>query len=181
MDKLRSISDVAFGLKLFNKKTKKPSNYILRYWEKEFKQIKPKIFSGSRRYYDEYDINLLKNIKYLLKDRGMTLSGVKKVLNSNDSYVDELCNTSINQKNIIKSKLTKIKKLIKEIKNQMAKKTHVKVRLVPEAKPDSPFFYYVKKPAGGEKAKVKLSAKKYNPDTRKHEMFVEKKLPPHSK
>ena len=43
----------------------------------------------------------------------------------------------------------------------MAKKTHVKVRLVPEAKPDSSFFYYVKKPAGGEKAKVKLSAKKY--------------------
>ena len=59
----------------------------------------------------------------------------------------------------------------------MAKKTHVKVRMVPEAKPDSPYFYYVKKPAGGEKAKVKLSAKKYNPDTRKHEMFVEKKLP----
>ena len=46
--------------------------------------------------------------------------------------------------------------------------------MVPEAKPDSPYFYYVKKPAGGEKAKVKLSAKKYNPDTRKHEMFVEK-------
>ena len=62
----------------------------------------------------------------------------------------------------------------------MAKKTHVKVRMVPEAKPDSPYFYYIKKPAGGE-AKVKLSAKKYNPDTRKHEMFVEKKLPPHSK
>ena len=51
----------------------------------------------------------------------------------------------------------------------MAKKTHVKVRLVPESKPDSPFFYYVKKPAGGEKAKVKLSAKKYNPASRKHE------------
>ena len=63
----------------------------------------------------------------------------------------------------------------------MAKKTHVKVRLVPESKPDSPFFYYVKKPAGGEKAKVKLKAKKYNPDTRKHEIFIEKKLPPHSK
>ncbi|MBD1168380.1 50S ribosomal protein L33 [bacterium] len=63
----------------------------------------------------------------------------------------------------------------------MAKKTHVKVRLVPESKPDSPFFYYVKKPAGGEKAKVKLSAKKYNPASRKHETFVEKKLPPHSK
>ena len=53
----------------------------------------------------------------------------------------------------------------------MAKKTHIKVRLVPESKPDSPFFYYVKKPAGGEKAKVKLKVKKYNPSTRKHEYF----------
>ena len=53
----------------------------------------------------------------------------------------------------------------------MAKKTHIKVRLVPEEKPDSPFFYYEKKPAGGEKAKVKLNAKKYNPATRKHEIF----------
>ena len=39
----------------------------------------------------------------------------------------------------------------------MAKKTHIKVRLVPESKPDSAFFYYVKKPAGGEKAKVKFT------------------------
>ena len=59
----------------------------------------------------------------------------------------------------------------------MAKKTFVKIRMVPETKPDSPFFYYLKKPAGGEKAKVKLSAR----STRKHEKFVEKKLPPHSK
>ena len=63
----------------------------------------------------------------------------------------------------------------------MAKKTHIKVRLVPESKPDSSFFYYVKKPAGGEKAKVKLKVKKYYPATRKLEIFIEKKLPPHSK
>ena len=63
----------------------------------------------------------------------------------------------------------------------MAKKTHVKVRLVPEAKPDSPFFYYVKKPAGGEKDKIKLKDKKSHPETRNHEVFVEKNLPPHSK
>ena len=63
----------------------------------------------------------------------------------------------------------------------MAKKTSIKVRLVPESKPDSPFNYYVKKPSGGEKAKVKLKVKKYNPATRKHEFFIEKKLPPHSK
>ena len=63
----------------------------------------------------------------------------------------------------------------------MAKKSSIKVRLVPEKKPDSPLNYYVKKPSKGEKAKVKLKLKKYNPDTRRHEYFVEKKLPPHSK
>ena len=38
----------------------------------------------------------------------------------------------------------------------MAKKTSIKVRLVPEAKPNSPFFYYVKKPTAGDKAKIKM-------------------------
>ena len=63
----------------------------------------------------------------------------------------------------------------------MAKKSSIKVRLVPEAKPDSSFIYYAKKPTKGEKAKEKLKLKKYNPNTRKHEIFIEKKLPPHSK
>ena len=63
----------------------------------------------------------------------------------------------------------------------MAKKTSIKVRLVPESKPHSQFYYYVKKPSAGLKAKNKLKARKYNPSTRKHEIFIEKKLPPHSK
>ena len=63
----------------------------------------------------------------------------------------------------------------------MAKKSSLKVRLVPEDKPDSKYYYYAKKPTAGEKAKEKLKMKKYNPATRKHEWFVEKKLPPHSK
>ena len=63
----------------------------------------------------------------------------------------------------------------------MAKKTSIKIRLVPENKPNSSYFYYTKKPSSGEKAKVKIKVKKYNPATRKHELFVEKKLPPHSK
>ena len=58
----------------------------------------------------------------------------------------------------------------------MAKKSHLKVRMVPESKPDSAFVYYAKKPTKGEKAKVKLKIKKYNPNTRKHEFFVEKKI-----
>ena len=115
--KYKTIGEVAKILKLINKKNGSLSTHTIRFWEKEFKQVKPKIFSGNRRYYDETVINLLKKIKYLLKDRGMTLSGVKKVLNSKNSDIDELYNTSINKKKIIKSKLIKIKKLITEIKN----------------------------------------------------------------
>jgi len=115
--KYKTIGEVAKILELFNKKKGSLSTHTIRFWEKEFKQIKPKVFSGNRRYYDENSINVLKKIKYLLKDKGMTLNGVKKVLNSNDSDIDELYNTSINQKNIIKSKIIKIKKMLKEFKN----------------------------------------------------------------
>ena len=115
--KYKTIGEVAKILNLYNKRNGSLSTHTLRFWEKEFKQIKPKIFFGGRRYYDEKSINILKKIKYLLKDKGMTLNGAKKVLNSNDSDIDEFYNTSINQKNIIKSKLIKIKKLIKEFKS----------------------------------------------------------------
>ena len=115
--KYKTIGEVAKILNLINKRKGSLSTHTIRFWEKEFKQIKPKFFRGNRRYYDETCINLLKKIKYLLKDKGMTLNGVKKVLNSDNSHIDEIYNTSINQKNVIKKKLINIKKLIKNIKN----------------------------------------------------------------
>ena len=115
-NKYKTIGEVAKILNLYNKRNGSLSTHTLRFWEKKFKQIKPKIFYGNRRYYDENSINILKRIKYLLKDKGMTLNGVKKVLNSDNSDVDELYNTSIKQKNIIKSKIKNIKKIIINIK-----------------------------------------------------------------
>ena len=115
--KYKTIGEVAKILNLINKKNGSLSTHTIRFWEKEFKQIKPKFFSGNRRHYDERSINILKKIKFLLKVKGMTLNGVKNVLNSQNSDIDELYNTSINQKKIIKSKLNKIKNLIKDIKN----------------------------------------------------------------
>ena len=114
--KYKSIGEVAEILELINKKKGTLSTHTIRFWEKEFKQIKPKIFSGNRRYYDENSINTLKKIKYLLKDKGMTLNGVKKLLKSENSDIDEFNYTSIRQKNIIKTKLKNIKNLIKNIK-----------------------------------------------------------------
>ena len=113
----KTIGEVTKILGLKSRKNQSLPTHTIRFWEKEFKQIKPKIFTGNRRYYDENTINILKKIKFLLKVRGMTLNGVKKVLNSEDSDIDELYNTSIKQKNIIKQKLIKIKKLITEFKN----------------------------------------------------------------
>ena len=115
--KYKTIGEVAKILNLVDKQRGTLSTHTIRFWEKEFKQVKPKIFTGKRRYYDENTINILKKIKFLLKDRGMTLIGAKKVLNSMDSDIDVLYNTSIKQKDIIKSKLIKIKKLITEFKN----------------------------------------------------------------
>ena len=114
--KYKSIGEVAEILELINKNNGSLSTHTIRFWEKEFKQIKPKIFSGNRRYYDENSIKTLKKIKFLLKDKGMTLNGVKKLLNSEESDIDELNYTSIRQKNIIKKKLKYIKNLIKNIK-----------------------------------------------------------------
>ena len=115
--KYKTIGEVAKILDLVNKKKGGMSTHTIRFWEKEFKQIKPMVFSGGRRYYDEHSINLLKKIKYLLKDKGMTLNGVKKVLNSKNSDIDLLYNTSINQKKIIKDKLVKIKNILTDFKN----------------------------------------------------------------
>ena len=114
--KYKSIGEVAEILELINKKKGTLSTHTIRFWEKEFKQIKPKIFSGNRRYYDENSINTLKKIKYLLKDKGMTLNGVKKLFKSENSDIDESNYTSIRQKKIIKTKLKNIKNLIKNIK-----------------------------------------------------------------
>ena len=114
----KSIGEVAKILNLVNKKTGKLNTHTIRFWEKEFKQIKPKIFSGNRRYYDKRTVEVLIKIKNLLKEKGFTINGVKKyLLNENSITLDETNNTSINssQKNI-KSKIEKISSLVKEIK-----------------------------------------------------------------
>ena len=114
----KSIGEVAQLLNLVNKKNGNLKTHTIRFWEKEFKQIKPKILTGRRRYYDQNSILLLKKIKFLLKDQGMTINGVKKLLNKNKSLkLDEIPNNSISDDNLkIKTKLKKILNLAKELK-----------------------------------------------------------------
>ena len=114
----KSIGEVAKLLNLVSQKTGKLNTHTIRFWEKEFRQIRPKIFSGKRRYYDNKTIEILKKIMFLLKEKGMTINGVKKYLiNKNSFDLDEFSNTTINSKNNnLKSQIEKISKLVKEIK-----------------------------------------------------------------
>ena len=112
----KTIGEVAKILKLqVNKKGILPT-HIIRFWETQFKQIKPKILNSNRRYYDENCINILKKVKFLLKDQGMTIKGVKKILNSEGSLkLDEIADKTIKAENL-KNKLVKISNIIKKLK-----------------------------------------------------------------
>ena len=114
----KSIGEVAEILNLVNKKNGNLNTHTIRFWEKQFKQIKPKILAGNRRYYDQSSIEVLKKIKYLLKEKGMTINGVKKLLNDNKPLkLDELSKNSISIDNIkIRNKLKNISNLVKQIK-----------------------------------------------------------------
>ena len=113
----KTIGEVAKILDLKSRSGQKTPTHTIRFWEKEFKQIKPKIFDGNRRYYDKTNIDLLKKIKFLLKDQGMTINGVKKLLNSNSSNdLDEISNKTIRADNL-KNKINNINNIIKDLKN----------------------------------------------------------------
>jgi len=114
----KSIGEVAKDLNLVNTKTGKLNTHTIRFWEKEFKQIKPKIFAGRRRYYDQKSIQVIKKIRFLLKEKGFTINGVKKFLVNESSFnLDETSDRTINNsKNNLKSKLEKISNLVKQIK-----------------------------------------------------------------
>ena len=112
----KTIGEVVKILGLKSKKGQSLPTHTIRYWEKEFKQIKPKILNGNRRYYDKKNIDLIKKVHFLLKDQGMTINGVKRILNNKDSLkLDEIQNNSINADNF-KRKLVKISNLLKKIK-----------------------------------------------------------------
>ena len=126
-DKLVNISEASKILGLTINKNGKPSNHILRFWEKQFKQIKPTILNN-RRYYGRKDLEVLKLIKFLLKNQNLTTKGVKKILNDKINTLDDYNSSSIKTlyyKNLIKTKTNLILSKLKILKNKNGKKnTH---------------------------------------------------------
>ena len=116
MNKLKSISEVSKILELSDPKTNKPLNHTLRYWEKEFKIIQPKKINN-RRYYSSDQVEIIKMIKFLLKNKGLTISGVKKILNYGVNKLDAYDSHSLKAEYYKKSLKEKSFKILNKIKN----------------------------------------------------------------
>ena len=110
----KTISEVAEILNLNSLNNKNNLTHTIRYWETQFRQIKPKKIN-KRRYYDQKNIDLLLRIQFLLKNQGMTINGVKKVLHSNNLNIDENDKKNISTINI-KFRLNRINNIIKNLK-----------------------------------------------------------------
>ena len=118
----KTIGEISKALDLKDKKSGKLQTHTLRYWETQFKQIKPLIRAGNRRYYSDKNFKIIKKIKYLLKDKGLTINGAKKILNDPKFHnLDDEVNFSVYKPYIketdkIKNKVNKIYKIINELK-----------------------------------------------------------------
>ena len=112
MKKLSTISEVCEILGLINQRTKKPLNYVLRYWEKEFKIIRP-LKIRNRRYYSSKQLEIIKMIKFYLKNKGMTISGVKSLILKNINKLDDDKFIGLKDQ-YLKAKLKKKSKIILE-------------------------------------------------------------------
>ena len=114
MSKFKSISEVSKILELYNSKTNKPLNHTLRYWEKEFKIIRPKKINN-RRYYSSDQIEIIKMIKFLLKNKGLSVSGVKKMISSDVNKLDAYNSHSLKAEYYKKNLKTKSKLILDKI------------------------------------------------------------------
>jgi len=118
----KTIGEITKELGLIDKKTGRLQTHTIRYWETQFRQIRPTVKAGGRRYYSVKIFKIIKYIKFLLKERGLTINGAKKILNSSDTHsIDDNINIGINKSDlnktkIIKNKIKNISKIIKELK-----------------------------------------------------------------
>ena len=120
--KYKTIGEVAKQLNLVDKKSGQLQTHTIRYWETQFKQIKPTIMAGRRRYYSDKNIKILIFIKSLLREKGLTIYGVKKLLDEkNLESIDDSVNFGVykptnKSTKVIKEKLKNISKIVKELK-----------------------------------------------------------------
>ena len=115
-DKLINISELIKIINLRNDDGKNIKAHTLRFWEKKFTQIKPQILSGKRRYYSKKQVDLFILITHLLKDKGLTIAGAKKILNKKWKNLDVTELNSINTNNFKTILTNKSKNILNKLK-----------------------------------------------------------------
>ena len=121
-DAYKTIGEVTRALGLVDKKTGHLQTHTVRYWETQFKEIKPTIRAGNRRYYSAKTIRIIKYIKFLLKERGLTINGAKKILKKikthslDDDVIIGINRSDLDTTKLIKSKIKNISKIVIELK-----------------------------------------------------------------
>ena len=126
MGKLIKISELSKKLGLVDPVKNKPLNHVLRYWEKEFKQIKPKLIN-KQRYYTVKQVEIMKLINFLLKNKGMTINGARNILNSNINNLDDYKSNSLRSlyyKKVLNEKSKLILNKVKKLKRYGKKNTY---------------------------------------------------------
>lgn len=84
---------------------------LLRFWEKEFKEIQPKKKTSGVRKYTPQDVQSIKLIYHLLKEKGMTIEGAKNQLKDSKSSEE-------NKMDVLK-KLERIKKELENLRDNL--------------------------------------------------------------
>ncbi|MBA1339653.1 MAG: DNA-binding transcriptional regulator, MerR family [Pelagibacterales bacterium] len=121
-ERLINISDLAKRIGLINRKNGKPLTHTLRFWEKNFHQIKPIILPGNRRYYSKKIIDIITLIKFLLKDKGLTIKGAKLILNNKVNNLDDYQGSSIKAEYYKKKIKLKSNQILQKLKKLNGKK-----------------------------------------------------------
>jgi len=118
----KTIGEATKQLGLIDKNTGRLQTHTIRYWQSQFKQIKPSIKAGNRRYFSEKDIKIISYIHFLLKKKGLTISGVKKLLDKSETHsIDATPDYGVYKPDLlssksIKDKIRNISKIVKELK-----------------------------------------------------------------
>lgn len=90
--------------------------YVLRYWEQEFPTLKPVKRRGNRRYYQQSDILLIREIRKLLYEEGFTIEGARVRLSSTPDTVSQ----SIKVDAVVKKMIAELEGVLQNLQSEIA-------------------------------------------------------------
>tara|TARA_R110000868_G_scaffold58131_10_gene179594 strand:- start:333 stop:731 length:399 start_codon:yes stop_codon:yes gene_type:complete len=92
--------------------------YVLRYWEQEFSQLKPVKRRGNRRYYQQQDVLLVRQIRKLLYEDGFTIEGARAQL----SAAPEAVSQSVKVDAMVKKVIAELENVLQSLQTELSAK-----------------------------------------------------------